>query len=127
MAVPVQSGSTAGGSSPRILSILLGAWLFISAFAWPHGPAQRMSACILGALCVVFSILAKKLPWTQYLNTVLAIWLFISAWALPPENVGTLWNNAIVAIAIFVLSLIPERPVGGAPPLVGHSPPARSV
>lgn len=127
MAVPFQGGSAAGGSSARMLNIILGTWLFVSAFAWPHGPAQRTNACVLGALCVVFSILAKKMPWAQYLNTILAIWLFISAWSLPPESAGTLWNNTLIAIGIFVLSLIPDRPIGGAPPLVGPSPPPRSV
>lgn len=128
MAVPVQSGpaagfhggSTAGGSTARILNVILGAWLFISAFAWPHGAAQRTSASITGALCVVFSLLSRTMPWAQYANTVLAIWLFVSAWALPPEGIGTLWNNAIVAIAVFVFSLIPDRPTRGAPPLVGR-------
>jgi hypothetical protein len=38
---------------------------------------------------------------------VLAIWLFISAWALPTIRAGTTWNNVIVAIAIFVVSLLP--------------------
>jgi hypothetical protein len=49
-------------------------------------------------------------PWVRYLNTLLAIWLFISAWALPSVSAGTIWNNVLVSIAIFVLSLIPSSP-----------------
>lgn len=120
----VQRGSTASGSAPRILNVLLGAWLFISAFAWPHTEAQRTSTWIVGALCVFFALVATAVPWTRYLNTLLAIWLFISAWALPSLSVGTIWNNAIVAIVIFILSLIPGHTndhrhsalVGGSPP-----------
>jgi hypothetical protein len=49
-------------------------------------------------------------PWVRYLNTLLAIWLFISAWALPSRSPGTIWNNVLVAIAIFIVSLVPSVP-----------------
>ncbi|MGH7271714.1 MAG: hypothetical protein ACREJ3_14885, partial [Polyangiaceae bacterium] len=48
---------------------------------------------------------AMAVPWVRYLNTILAIWLFISAWSLPAQSVGTIWNNVLVAIAIFIVSL----------------------
>lgn len=126
MTVPVtHRPARSDGHTARILNVILGAWLFVSAFVWPHGAAQRTSACLIGALCVLFALLSRTVPWAQYLITILAIWLFISAWALPPETVGTMWNNAMVAIAMFVFSLIPDRPTRGAPPLVGPPlPPA---
>jgi hypothetical protein len=125
MAVSVQGGSTARGSTPRILNVIIGAWLFISAFAWPHTEAQRTCTWIVGALCVFFALLATSVPWTRYVNTVLAIWLFISAWALPADSVGTMWNNAVAAIVIFILSLVPGRPNDRPSALVGGSPPPR--
>jgi SPW repeat len=125
MAISVQRGTTARGSTPRILNVIIGAWLFISAFAWPHTEAQRTSTWIVGALCVFFALVATSMPWTRYLNTILAIWLFISAWALPAMSVGTMWNNAIVAIAIFVLSLVPGRPNEHPSTIARGSPPPR--
>jgi hypothetical protein len=70
---------------------------------------------ILGLLCVVFSLIALTLPQARYLNTALAVWLFISAFALPRVNVGTVWNNALVAIAIFLFSLTPGEALPGIP------------
>jgi hypothetical protein len=103
------------GSPARVLNVLLGIWLFISAFAWPHSAAQRTNTWIVGVLCVIFALAAMAMSSARYLNTVLAIWLFISAWALPTVSVGTIWNNVLVSIAIFIVSLVPsaagERPM----------------
>ncbi len=85
--------------------MILGIWLFISAFIWPHTQAQMTNTWILGLLCVVFAVIAMSNPNARYLNTALSIWLFISAFAIPTIRTGTVWNNALVAIAIFVVSL----------------------
>ena len=92
--------------SARAVNVVLGVWLFISAFAWPHAQAQMTNTWILGVLCVAFALIAMRVPNTRYLNTAVAVWLFISAFALPSNDVGTIWNNALVAIAIFVVSLV---------------------
>jgi len=96
----------------RIINIVLGCWLFISAFLWPHTNAQMTNTWILGVLCVAFAVIATRVPEMRYLNTLLAVWLFISVWALPSMSAGTRWNNALVAIAIFFVSLAPGY-VGG--------------
>ncbi len=92
----------------RGLNVLLGIWLFISAFIWDHSLAQRTNTWILGVLCVVFALVAMSAPAMRYLNTALSIWLFISVWALPHRNLGTMWNNALVAIVVFLVSLVPD-------------------
>lgn len=94
----------------RGLNVLLGIWLFISAFIWEHTQAQRTNTWILGVLCVVFALIAMSTPQARWLNTILSIWLFISVWALPHRNLATMWNNVLVAIAVFLLSLVPGRP-----------------
>jgi hypothetical protein len=99
--------------SARIANVILGVWLFISAFLWAHTPAQFSNTWILGLICVVIALISMRVPPVRYLNTALAVWLFISAWALPHISVGTVWNNVLVAIAIFFVSLVyTELPVG---------------
>lgn len=93
----------------RVLNVLIGVWLFISAFAWHHSFAQFTNTWILGVLCVVFALVAMQYPWVSYLNTALAVWLFLSAILLPRINTATTWNNLICAIAIFVVSLVPSE------------------
>jgi hypothetical protein len=47
------------------------------------------------------------IPWFRWVNTAIAIYLFISVFAYPHVARGTVWNNALVAIAVFLVSLVP--------------------
>jgi hypothetical protein len=116
MAVQDRTSAVAPDSTARLFNAALGVWLFISAFAWPHSMAQRTNTWIVGILVVAFSLGAMNVPRLRYANTILAVWLFISAWALPHVSAGTVWNNVLVSIALFIVSLAPsiaEHP-GGA-------------
>jgi hypothetical protein len=126
MALPVERGSAAHGAPPRILNFVLGIWLFISAFAWHHTRAQMNNSWIVGVLCVLFALVAMAAPRARYLNTALAVWLFVSTWALPSLNAATIWNNVLVAIAIFIVSLMPSAP-GDNARAVGRGPFGRAA
>lgn len=91
----------------RTVNVILGVWLFISAFLWRHSAVQMNNTWIMGVLCVVFALIAMRVEGARYLNTALSVWLFISAFVLPEVSRATVWNNALVAIAIFIVSLIP--------------------
>lgn len=96
------------GAAARVVELALGVWLFLSAFVWPHSQAETINAWIVGALAIVFAVVALLgESRAQYLNTALAIWLFLSAFVLPAIHTGTLWNNVLVAIVLFAVSLVP--------------------
>lgn len=96
----------------RWVNAILGVWLFISAFVWPHtGPAQT-NTWICGVLAFVFALGAMAAPGIRWLNTLLAIWLFFATWAIYHLTAGTLWNNMIVAVVIFCLSFVPSERAG---------------
>ncbi len=97
-------GST--NMAARGINVILGGWLFISAFIWMHTASQFWNTWIIGALVVAFSLGAMRVPQLRFVNAALAVWLFISIWALPTMTRATSWNNALVAIAIFVVSLV---------------------
>lgn len=101
----------------RYVNIIVGAWLFISAFVWQHSATSRTNTWIVGALAVIFAIIALQSPVVRYANTVLSVWLFISNFVFAHVTRATLWNNLIVAIVMFVVSLVPSRAMGA-----GHRP-----
>ncbi len=103
----VTTGRRTDAQLARGINLVLGIWLFISAFVWEHTLSERTNTWILGVLCVVFALVAMSTPTARWLNTALAVWLFISVWALPHDNLATMWNNAIVAIVVFLASLVP--------------------
>ncbi len=90
----------------RVLNLLLGVWLFISAFVWPHTQGERLETWILGVCIVVFSLIAMSQPAARWINTLAAIVLFFATLAIPHSNPGTLWNNLIVAVVVFILSFV---------------------
>ncbi len=99
----------------RTLNVILGVWLFISAFAWAHSPASFTNTWIVGLLVAIFALISMRTPSSRYVNTALSIWLFIAAFALPHVSSGTVWNNALCAIAVFILSLVPGSLAGPVP------------
>jgi hypothetical protein len=108
------------GLSARVLSLILGVWLFFSAFAWPHTPAQRTNAWIVGALVALVALTATVDLRTRYVQTVLAIWLAVSTWGMPTLLAGTVWNNLLVAVGLLVLSLLPSVPSHAGPGAAGQ-------
>ena len=98
---PRTVASDATGVSPRALNVALGAWLFVSAFAWPHTRWQFISTAIPGLQVVAFALAACVAPRVRYLNTTLGAYLFVSAWfysstTLP--ELATQWHNAIIGL-----------------------------
>jgi hypothetical protein len=100
-----------GSKGPRYWNIVLGTWLFISAFAWPHGQAQLTNTWVMGVIVVVAAVISLRVPAARYVQTIVGAWLIISAFALPRASYGTTWNNFIVGLLIAVLSLTPSSDV----------------
>jgi hypothetical protein len=64
----------------RGVNAVLGVWLIISTFLWPHTRAQQLNAFLVGGLAIVFTVAAVLVtPKARYLNAALGVWLFISA------------------------------------------------
>ena len=98
--------------SVRIFNVLVGTWLFLSAFAWTHTTPQGMTALICGALTVLLSLASMYVPGLRYLLAVVAVILFVTSLATANHFDHTFWHNSIMAIAIFVSALIAPTPAG---------------
>ena len=89
----------------RLFNMLLGTWLVVSAFMWPHVTWQKANAIACGALVIGLSALSFYSTTARRLSTLVAIWLFVSAVFTLGLREVTLWHNAVVAIVIFTVSL----------------------
>ncbi|HEX3695746.1 MAG TPA: hypothetical protein VH374_10180 [Polyangia bacterium] len=93
--------------APRSINALLGIWLFLTAFLWPHSRAQLLNAWLSGVLALVFALTALDLaPRARYLNVGLGIWLIGSAVFLPNTNPTTLVNHVVIGIALACIALL---------------------
>lgn len=94
----------------RIFSALIGMWLFVSAFMWPHNQAEGALTIICAVLIFLLAIASFYTIASRYANIVVAAALFIGSLALPAVTRATVWNNVIVAVAILFASLIDRGP-----------------
>lgn len=106
------SANLARANWPRYANAMVGAWLFISAFAWPHADASRTNTWVIGLIAVIVSLWAVATPAVRYVNTAVAVWLFFTTITFPHILAATTWNNVIAAVVIFMLSLVPSRRPG---------------
>ena len=90
-------------------NLAIAGWLLFSALALPHSEDSAALTGLLAVLIGTFAVASPGLPGLRFVNALLA---FVLGWAalLMPE-VGALArvNNAVVAAAVFALSVIPGR------------------
>lgn len=96
----------------RIFTFLIGTWLFLSAFAWPHQSAQGFIALVCGALTVFFALLTIYLPNVRYMTAATAVVLFVSSVAASSRLDRTFWHNAVIAVAIFIAAVFDPGTAG---------------
>jgi hypothetical protein len=111
-------GGNMSSQAWRSINLVLSAWLALSAFLWVHSVAHFHNAWTVAALAGAVALVGAVVRPVRALNTVLAAWLFFSGWALPAVNDATFRNNVIVAIVMFLVSIVGiaeqtfERPAG---------------
>jgi hypothetical protein len=96
-------------SGPRLANVTLGLWLSFSALLWPHTTVSRTNTCLLGIVIAAIAAVAPPTPAVRAIGTVPAVWLFFSAFWIADVTNLTTWHNAIVAILVSVLSVVPTR------------------
>jgi len=97
----------------RVIDVALGLWLCGSAFIWPHGLPQFLNAAVVGAAIAIDAGAALAgHERARFGNRALAVWLFVSNLLLPGTSLATAWNHALVAVMVFLLSMVPTFHAG---------------
>ena len=96
-------------SGARLVTVMLGLWLVLSAYVWSHTPISQTNTWVLGLVIATIAAVGTPSPTVRAISTVPAIWLFFSAFWIADVTNATMWNNAIVAILVLILSLMPTR------------------
>src|SRR4051812_39923228 len=112
MTTPQSRVNTPTGLPPapswaRYLNALAGTWLLSSAFLWHHASSSKPNTWAVGLLMAIAALWAISAPAIRWFNTVLAVWLALSTLAMTDIRPLTFYNNLIVAVVAFALSLVP--------------------
>lgn len=92
----------------RTFGIVLSLWLFFSAFAWPRSPESFSNAWLVGLFAGVACLVAMtRSPRARFIDVALSAWLFASAFLLPRASGVAFWNDVVVAVLLFLVSLVP--------------------
>jgi hypothetical protein len=86
----------------RIFNVLMGLWLFASAFILPQGRVQAASTAICGALTALFATLSSYDVRSRYLTEAVGALVVILAFAVHPLGSATFWHNGVMGISIAV-------------------------
>jgi hypothetical protein len=84
----------------RIFNILMGLWLFASAFVLPQARGQVASTAICGLLAALFALLTSYDRRSRYLTAAVGALVIVLAFAAHPPGSATFWHNGIVGLAI---------------------------
>jgi hypothetical protein len=98
---------------PRYANLLLGLWLFVSAFAWPHSRDACAAAWISGAMIGMNAFASIWASPVRFFNVILGgislAWQAAAAAHEPAARV----NGIVVSGLVILLSLVPPRERGG--------------
>jgi hypothetical protein len=104
-------GKAEDAMTTRIFNILMGLWLFASAFILPQGRAQLASTAICGALTAVFAALTSYDRRARYLAEAVGVLVVVLAFAGHPLGSATFWHNGIMGISIAVAAWADRGPL----------------
>ena len=88
----------------RYANILLGLWLFLTAFAWRHAPAAWANTWIVGLLVVAVAIWGLTYQGLWRVNALLGLWLIVAAGVFPHILGASRANNIVVGFLITTVS-----------------------
>lgn len=91
----------------RTLTLILGLWLFVSAFAFQRTSPAFTNAWVVGLASAVFALAGMTRGAARYGNTALSAWLLVAAFALPHRSPAAFWHDLAVAVLLLLLSLVP--------------------
>jgi hypothetical protein len=93
----------------RTTIVVLAGWVLFAGYLWPHTPAHLLNNWIVGLGLLIFGTVAYRRPWARYVTLALAAWLFVYSALYHRSAPFTFWNDAMVAVVVFALSLFGPR------------------
>jgi hypothetical protein len=96
-------------------NMALAAWLLLSAFALPRTAGSAALTGLLAVLIGTFALASPGLRGLRFVNAVLALVLACAALLLDEVSGLARVLDAMVAAAVFALSLVPGRSTEPAP------------
>ena len=90
----------------RVAIVVLAAWVLFSGNAWAHNRANLINNAFVGWGLLFFGTLSMRHDWARFVTLGFGVWLFAFTALFSRSDPVTFWNDAAVAIVVFVLSMV---------------------
>ncbi len=94
--------------SPRWVSVVVGGWLFVSAWILPAPPEARGVQCVAGALIFLLAFVAMGVHRARRWNTILGACVVLVPFLLALHSAVTGLNQIASGLVAMGASLLPE-------------------
>jgi hypothetical protein len=92
----------------RVVNLVVGFWLFVSAFLWQHSRAERLNAWIIGVVAVSAALAGLSgRRWGRFVNVAAGGWLIVSS-LVPTISRLTFWNHMLVGLLLAMFGVAPS-------------------
>ena len=95
----------------RIFNILMGVWLFASAFVLPQSRVQLASTALCGALTALFAVFTNYDLRSRYVSAAIGLLTVVLAFAVHPMGSATFLHNGVMGISIAVGAWADQAPL----------------
>lgn len=90
---------------PILSAAMVGVWLQVSIFLWPHSFGQAALALVGGILFIVLAVLhLRQWRWAAASLITVSIWLAAGALLLPWTNPVSVANHLLASIAVLAFT-----------------------
>jgi hypothetical protein len=95
----------------RIVNVLIGLWLFASAFILPQGRGQVASTAICGLLMSLTAALTSYDHRFRYATEAVGLLVVVLAFAVHPLGSATFWHNGVMGISTIAAAYADRGPL----------------
>ena len=86
----------------RIFNLLMGVWLFVSAFIFSQGRVSFASTALCGALAALFAVFTNYDLRSRYVTAAIGALVVVLAFTVQPLGSAAFWHNGVMGISIAV-------------------------
>jgi hypothetical protein len=94
---------------PRYLNVLLGTWLFASAFLWEHSRDARGASWLMGGMIAMNAFASIFASPARFANVIVGVMALVWHLTAGAEHPLTYLNGVLVSGLVIVLALLPSH------------------
>lgn len=91
-----------------LLNVLLGLWLFVSAFALPRSMGQSALTAVIGIAAAGTAIISIYSRGARYVTLGLGVFLFLAS-VLGGGSRASVWHNVVIAALMMMGAALGDR------------------